>query len=128
MTSDKKWREWPHEGWCDTQNDISDLCNCMVGGYIDSLDEANAKIERLKKENKELKGVQTLFGDDYVKSVATWKIIQRLEEQDGSQKQIIKKLKVAIKRHHKEWATEDQCFSECSYLCKVLKQVEEMEE
>lgn len=37
-----------HEVWCDTQNNISEFCNCLASGYID-------KIEELEKQNAELK-------------------------------------------------------------------------
>lgn len=47
MTSDKKWIDWPHEGWCDIKNDLGNWCNCMASSYIESLDEANARAEKL---------------------------------------------------------------------------------
>lgn len=44
----------PHECWCDTQNNISDRCNCMVSSYIEKIDEMRERIERLETALNEI--------------------------------------------------------------------------
>lgn len=44
--SDKDYS--PHECWCDTQNNISDRCNCMVSTYIEKIEDMQARIEMLE--------------------------------------------------------------------------------
>lgn len=41
--SDKDYS--PHESWCDTQNNISDTCNCMVSGYIEKIEKLRADLQ-----------------------------------------------------------------------------------
>lgn len=36
----------PHETWCDTQNAISKLCNCMASSYIDRIEDLESIIDR----------------------------------------------------------------------------------
>lgn len=38
----------PHEVWCDTQNAISQRCNCMASTYIDKIEEMQKRIEKLE--------------------------------------------------------------------------------
>ena len=45
----------PHECWCDTQNNISERCNCMVSEYIEKIKELEAENNRLEKDNERLK-------------------------------------------------------------------------
>ena len=39
-----------HESWCDCINKLSLVCNCVVSGYIDQLDQAQKEIEVLKAD------------------------------------------------------------------------------
>lgn len=34
-----------HETWCDTQNKISERCNCIVSSYIEQIEDLQAKLE-----------------------------------------------------------------------------------
>jgi hypothetical protein len=35
----------PHEDWCDTQNNISTRCNCMVSGYIEKIEDLRESLK-----------------------------------------------------------------------------------
>jgi len=35
----------PHESWCDTQNNISQTCNCMASYYIEEVDRLSAALK-----------------------------------------------------------------------------------
>jgi glutamine synthetase type III len=39
----------PHESWCDTQNNISTRCNCMVSGYIEQIEELKAELKSVRE-------------------------------------------------------------------------------
>lgn len=59
MTEQELRDEFEHEAWCDTQNNISKVCNCMMGyplEVIENLKETikakDAEIENLIKEAK----------------------------------------------------------------------------
>jgi len=43
----------PHETWCDTQNNISQRCNCMVSTYIEIIEEVQKENEELRQGLKE---------------------------------------------------------------------------
>jgi hypothetical protein len=36
-----------HESWCDTQNNISERCNCLASGYIEQIEDLRADVNRL---------------------------------------------------------------------------------
>jgi hypothetical protein len=42
-----------HEGFCDTQNNISKSCNCLVGYPLEVIDDLNEEIQKLKIKLKE---------------------------------------------------------------------------
>ncbi len=35
----------PHESWCDTQNSISERCNCIASTYIEKIDDLRAALK-----------------------------------------------------------------------------------
>ena len=43
--SDKDYS--PHDSWCDTQNNISERCNCMVSTYIEEIEDLKEQIDVL---------------------------------------------------------------------------------
>lgn len=45
----------PHETWCDTQNNISERCNCMASSYIDRLESYETTIAELRSEVEKLR-------------------------------------------------------------------------
>lgn len=51
----------PHEGWCDCDNKISEVCNCLAGSYIDQIEELGRKlgvaIEAMRKAIPEFQWV-----------------------------------------------------------------------
>ena len=91
-----------HELWCDTQNNISERCNCMVSEYIEKIEdhdrivaELKAEVERLKRANQvvprdaELLALNGKFRDTIAKQA---KVIEKLTEQRNR----------AADRHHKQ--------------------------
>jgi hypothetical protein len=62
----------PHETWCDTQNKISDWCNCMASTYIEEIDS-------LKLALKEIDEVLRVPAAEYVPAIGdAFKIIDRV--------------------------------------------------
>ena len=39
-----------HEVWCDTQNNISELCNCIASEYIEKIERHERIVAELKAE------------------------------------------------------------------------------
>lgn len=37
----------PHETWCDTQNNISERCNCIVSEYIEKIEALESRCAKL---------------------------------------------------------------------------------
>ena len=95
----------PHENWCDTQNNISERCNCMASGYIDQIESLRAEysshigsdfdehykeqllaeVERLQMSNKQLEAIieskdLQLTNAEYKRNMETSKLLARLEE------------------------------------------------
>lgn len=51
----------PHETWCDTQNNISDWCNCLAGSYIEKIDDLTEALRAVRdclghRDPKEMRG------------------------------------------------------------------------
>lgn len=97
----------PHEAWCDTQNMISERCNCMASSYIDQIDdhlaamaEKDAEIEKFKRSEivNAIKG-----GQDYGYALDE---IANLKQTIATQERVIEKLTEqrnrAADRHHKQ--------------------------
>ena len=40
----------PHESWCDTENNISIRCNCIVSGYLDRIEDLKQELDEVKAE------------------------------------------------------------------------------
>lgn len=66
-----------HECWCDTQNNISNICNCIVGYPLKVIDDQQTKIETLLAENKILRAAskkyeacRSFYGDIYSWDIA----------------------------------------------------------
>jgi hypothetical protein len=47
-------REFIHECWCDTQNKISNVCNCIVGYPLEVIQDQQSRIDGLVKALEEL--------------------------------------------------------------------------
>ncbi len=45
MDISDKARGGPHESWCDTQNNISSWCNCVVSTYLDQITDLEKLLE-----------------------------------------------------------------------------------
>jgi len=46
--------EFVHEGWCDTQNKISKVCNCIISGPLDVIEDLRVIIEENRRLNQEI--------------------------------------------------------------------------
>ncbi len=47
-------KEFTHEGWCDTQNKISNVCNCIIGYPLEVIQDQQSKVDKLKAINEQL--------------------------------------------------------------------------
>lgn len=78
-----------HEVWCDTQNNISELCNCIASEYIE-------KIERYERIVSEKDAAYNILDDINI----------ALNEKIATQKRVVEKLTEqrnrAANRHHKQ--------------------------
>lgn len=50
-----KVTDYQHEGWCDTQNNISNSCNCIVGYPLEVIEGLEKKVEKLRDALKTIK-------------------------------------------------------------------------
>lgn len=54
-----------HEIWCDCVNKLSSICNCIVSGYIDTIEELERKLAKADAENNKYKSlVKTFDGEE----------------------------------------------------------------
>lgn len=63
MTEQELRDEFEHEAWCDTQNNISKVCNCMMGyplEIIENLKETIAELESRLEQSVDISVVDEL--------------------------------------------------------------------
>lgn len=78
----------PHELWCDTQNNISERCNCIVSTYIDKLEDYDELIKEKDKYIAQLTNIAISAETERLKNVH-----ESYEKQLFESTEIIKKLK-----------------------------------
>jgi hypothetical protein len=57
-------QDYQHESWCDTQNNILNSCNCIVGYPLEVIENQEQEIDELKKQDQII-----------AKEIKTYKII-----------------------------------------------------
>ena len=45
-----KVTDYQHEGWCDTQNNISNSCNCIVGYPLEVIEDYEEALKAIRSE------------------------------------------------------------------------------
>lgn len=84
----------PHESWCDTQNAISQRCNCMASSYIDQIEDHN----RILAERDELwkRATKFVMPGDFDTGESIEHYIKTLEQTIARQARVIENLKDVV--------------------------------